>query len=173
LLVESCEDLIPQSPELCKPNINCSIGSRRPRQRLSHQPSRQQRAPLEPRLTHSCILLQAQEKFAEILKSSAAQSIAQFIWRPTILKPSGLPISSNLRAPKLRCVPGGFSEPLVGALQIEHNSQGGVDAAHFFETEITHGVAEANRIDCCGLLSQHPRDLAVDLDVGPKARAAS
>jgi len=58
---------------------------------------------------------------------------------------------------------------LVEVLQIKRNSQGGVNAAHFFETEITHAVAEATRIDCRGLFSQHPRDAAVDLDFGPKA----
>jgi hypothetical protein len=64
--------------------------------------------------------------------------------------------------------PKDFGDPLV-VLQIKHNSQGGVNTAHFFETEITHAVAEATRIDCRGLFSQHPRDSAVDLDLGPKA----
>ena len=57
----------------------------------------------------------------------------------------------------LRCGPIGFGNPLAG-LQIKHDSQGGVNAAHFVEIEITHAVAEATRIDCCGLFSQHPRD---------------
>jgi hypothetical protein len=54
-------------------------------------------------------------------------------------------------------------------LQIKHNSQGGVDAAHFFETEITHAAAEANRIDRRGLFSQDSRDSAIDVDFGPTA----
>jgi hypothetical protein len=62
--------------------------------------------------------------------------------------------------------------PLV-ELQIKHNPQGGVNAAHFFEAEITHAVAEATRIDCRGLFSQHPRDSAVDVNFWPKARGPS
>jgi hypothetical protein len=38
-------------------------------------------------------------------------------------------------------------------LQNKHNSESGVDAAQFFETEITHAVAESTRIDCRGLFS--------------------
>jgi len=52
---------------------------------------------------------------------------------------------------------------------MKHNSQGGVNAVHLFETEITHAVAESTRVDCRGLFSQHPRDSAVDLDLGSKA----
>jgi hypothetical protein len=64
--------------------------------------------------------------------------------------------------------PKGFDDALV-VLEIKHNAQGGVNAAHLFETEITHAVAQATGIDCRGLFGQHPCDSAVDLDFGPKA----
>jgi hypothetical protein len=54
-------------------------------------------------------------------------------------------------------------------LQIQHDPQGGVNAAHIFEAEITHAVAQSTGIDHRGLFSQHPRDAAIDLDLGPKA----
>jgi hypothetical protein len=44
-----------------------------------------------------------------------------------------------------------------------------VDAAHIFEAQVTHAVAQSTGIDRRGLFSQHPRDAAVDLDLGPKA----
>jgi hypothetical protein len=65
--------------------------------------------------------------------------------------------------------PSDFVNPLAGVLQIEHNSQRGVNAPQLFEAEITHAVAEATGIDRRGLFGQHPRDLAIDLDFGPKA----
>jgi hypothetical protein len=34
---------------------------------------------------------------------------------------------------------------------------------------VTHAVAESTGIDRRGLFSQHARDAAVDLDLGPKA----
>jgi hypothetical protein len=58
-------------------------------------------------------------------------------------------------------------------LQIEHDSQCGVNATHLFETEVTHAVAEATGINGRGLFGQHPSDPAVDLDFGPKARGTS
>lgn len=54
-------------------------------------------------------------------------------------------------------------------LEIKHNSQGGGNAVHLFETEITHAVAESTGVDCRGLFSQHACDSAVDLDFGSKA----
>jgi hypothetical protein len=66
---------------------------------------------------------------------------------------------------------GAFGDPLV--LEIKHDSQGGVNAVHLFETETTQAVAESTRIDCRGLFGQHPCDLAVDLDFGSKAGSAS
>jgi hypothetical protein len=57
----------------------------------------------------------------------------------------------------------------VRVLQIQHDPQGGVNAAHIFEAEITHAVAQSTGIDRRGLFSQHPRDAAIDLDLGPKA----
>ena len=58
---------------------------------------------------------------------------------------------------------------MVYALQIQHDPQGRVDAAHLVEAEITHAVAEPAGIDRRSLFSQHARDTAVDLDLGPKA----
>jgi hypothetical protein len=60
----------------------------------------------------------------------------------------------------------------IDGLQVQHNPQGRVNAAHLFEAEIAHGVAESTGIDRRGLFSQHPRDAAVDLDLGPKACGA-
>jgi hypothetical protein len=53
-------------------------------------------------------------------------------------------------------------------LEGKHNPEGRVNAAHLFETEMTRAVAESTGIDCRGLFSQHPRDAAIDLDLGPK-----
>lgn len=58
---------------------------------------------------------------------------------------------------------------LVYTLQVHHHPKGRVDAAHLVEAEITHAVAEPAGIDRRSLLSQHARDTAVDLDLGPKA----
>ena len=57
----------------------------------------------------------------------------------------------------------------VDLLQVQHNPQGCIYAAHLFEAEITHAVAESTGIDRRSLFSQHPRDAAGDLDLGPKA----
>jgi hypothetical protein len=57
----------------------------------------------------------------------------------------------------------------VVLLEVQHNPQGCVDAAHLFETEMTHTVAESTGIDRRGLFSQHAGDVAIDLDLGPKA----
>jgi hypothetical protein len=54
-------------------------------------------------------------------------------------------------------------------LQVQHNPESSVNAAHLFETEIAYGIAQSTRIDGRGLFSQHPRDAAIDLDLGPKA----
>ena len=54
-------------------------------------------------------------------------------------------------------------------LQVEHDPQGCVDATHIFEAKVTHAVAESTGIDRRGLFSEHARDTAIDLDVGPKA----
>ena len=40
---------------------------------------------------------------------------------------------------------------------------------HLVEAEITNAVPESTGVDCRGLFRQHPRDAAVDLDLGPKA----
>ena len=65
---------------------------------------------------------------------------------------------------------GGVLHAKVDLLQVQHNPQGRVDAAHLFEAEITHAVAESTGIDRRGLFSQPPCDSATDLDLGPKAR---
>jgi len=46
----------------------------------------------------------------------------------------------------------------VRVLQIQHDPQGVVNAAHIFEAEITHAIAQSTGIDRRGLFSQHPRD---------------
>jgi hypothetical protein len=57
----------------------------------------------------------------------------------------------------------------VAVLQVEHNPQSRVDATHIFEAQVTHAVAESTGVDRRGLFSQHARDTAVYLDLGPKA----
>jgi hypothetical protein len=57
----------------------------------------------------------------------------------------------------------------VIVLQVKHNAESRVNAAHLVETEITHVFSESTGIDRRGLFSQHPRDSAIDLDLGPKA----
>ena len=57
----------------------------------------------------------------------------------------------------------------VDVLQVEHNPQSRVDATHIFEAQVTHAVAESTGVDRRGLFSQHARDTAVYLDLGPKA----
>jgi hypothetical protein len=57
----------------------------------------------------------------------------------------------------------------VRVLKVQRDPQGGVNAAHIFEAEITHAVAQSTGIDRRGLFSQHTGDAASDLDLGPKA----
>jgi hypothetical protein len=45
----------------------------------------------------------------------------------------------------------------VVVLQVKHDPESRVNAAHLFETEITQAVAESTGIDRRGLFSQHPR----------------
>jgi hypothetical protein len=57
----------------------------------------------------------------------------------------------------------------VDELQVQHNPQGRVNIAHLFEAEVTNAVPKSTGIDRRGLFRQHPREAAVDLDLGPKA----
>ena len=54
-------------------------------------------------------------------------------------------------------------------LEIQHDAQGRVNAAHLFATEITHALTEPTGVHRCRLFSQHPRDAATDLDLRSKA----
>ncbi len=54
-------------------------------------------------------------------------------------------------------------------LEIQDNSQRGVNAAHVVETEVTHALTESARVDCGGLFGEHPRDAATNAYLGPKA----
>jgi hypothetical protein len=54
-------------------------------------------------------------------------------------------------------------------LQVQHNPQGRVNAAHLVEAEITDAVAESAGIDRCGLFGEYPRDATVDLNFRAKA----
>jgi hypothetical protein len=54
-------------------------------------------------------------------------------------------------------------------LEIKHNPQGRVNAAHIFEAKVTHAASEPIGIDRRGLFSRHTRDAAVDLNFRAKA----
>jgi hypothetical protein len=54
-------------------------------------------------------------------------------------------------------------------LQVEDDSESRINTAHLFKSEIAHTAAESAGIDRRGLLSQHARDAAIDLDLRTKA----
>lgn len=54
-------------------------------------------------------------------------------------------------------------------LEIQHNPQRCVDAAHLFEVEIAHTFAQSSGVNRCGLFGQHPSEAATYLNLRPKA----
>jgi hypothetical protein len=53
-------------------------------------------------------------------------------------------------------------------LEIQHNPQRCVDAAHLFEVEIAHTFAQSSGVNRCGLFGQHPSEAATYLNLRPK-----
>lgn len=59
----------------------------------------------------------------------------------------------------------------VGAgLQLEHQSQRGLNVAELVEVQLTHVITESGGVDGRGLLDQNASAVASDFDQRPKAR---
>lgn len=56
--------------------------------------------------------------------------------------------------------------------QIEDEAKGRIDVAQVAESQMTDAVAEAGRVDCCGLFGQYAGHSSADLDLGSEARRA-